>query len=223
MPAEDENGARYDGAKLYFYDYDGAPTTTLKAIYTTSALSVQHANPVVCDSVGVWPPIWADTAEEFTVVGTESDGQPLFAYDAVSPSIDATLASVALAESAQTAAELAETNAETAEANAETAETNAETAATAAAASATAAAASAALAEEIAGFTPGNYQLTSAKGQASGYAGLDASSKVPDAHLTEAPISTDQQAALDLKLNASAEATIRADLQALAIAFAVAL
>lgn len=112
FPAEDANGDRIDGAKLYFYDYDGAPTTELKAVYTSSALTTMLSNPVVADSVGVFPAIWADTAERFTVAVTDAAGAPIITYDNVSPSIDATLASVALAESAQAAAEAAEEGAE---------------------------------------------------------------------------------------------------------------
>lgn len=98
MPAEDANGTRIAGARLYFYDYDGEATTTPKLVYTTSDLDVEHANPVVADSSGIFPAIWADTDEEFTVVVTDGSGAPLRTYDGVSGSIDATLASVALSQ-----------------------------------------------------------------------------------------------------------------------------
>lgn len=119
FPAEDANGDRIAGAKLYFYDYDAGPTTDLKAVYTSSALTTMLSNPVVADSVGVFPAIWADTTEAFTVAVTDADGAPLDTYDNVSPSIDATLASVALAESAADAAEAAQAAAEAAQSQAE--------------------------------------------------------------------------------------------------------
>lgn len=177
MPAEDGNGNRLPGAKLWFYDNE---TTTLKAIYTTSALTTTHPNPVVASDVGVFDAIWADSAEEYTVVGTESDNTPLpgVNYDGVVASLSAVLASADLAEAAQaaaelardetvaiadefgtldaaiTAAQLAETNAETAETNAETAETNAEAARDAALAAQAAAEAARDDAETIVGFDP---------------------------------------------------------------------
>lgn len=119
MPAEDANGDRIAGARLYFYDFDTEATTDLKPIYTTSALSVQHANPVVADASGIFAAIWADTTEEFTVVVADADGAPIVTYDGVSPSIDATLASVALADAAAEAAEAAQAGAEDALAQAE--------------------------------------------------------------------------------------------------------
>jgi hypothetical protein len=119
MPAVDQNGDRIAGAKAYFYENE---TTTPANVFTASALAVAHANPVVADSVGVWPAIWADTAEEYTVALTDADGVPIAPpWDGVSASIDATLASAALAESAQAAAEAAQAAAEAAKAAAEAA------------------------------------------------------------------------------------------------------
>lgn len=51
----DANGDPLSGAKLYAY-VEG--TTTLEAIYTTSALSTAHPSPLVSDSGGNFPPIW---------------------------------------------------------------------------------------------------------------------------------------------------------------------
>lgn len=50
-------GAILAGAKGYFYL---TGTTTPTDTYTTSALSVANANPVVADAAGVFPPIWLD-------------------------------------------------------------------------------------------------------------------------------------------------------------------
>lgn len=179
MPAEDHNGDRYVAPRLYWYENE---TVTLKAVYTTAALDTAHPNPVEANDVGVWPAMWADNDELYSVAGTEADGTPIpgLSYDGVSSSKEATLASGDLAEAAQlaaetardetvainekfgdvdeaiTAAQAAQAAAETAQGHAETAEENAETAETNAAASATAAAASAAEAAEIVGFDPTN-------------------------------------------------------------------
>lgn len=50
-------GNSYVSAKLYFYR---PGTTTPITTYTTSALSVPHANPVVADANGVFAPIYID-------------------------------------------------------------------------------------------------------------------------------------------------------------------
>lgn len=202
MPAENASGDRIAGARLYIYENG---TTTLAEVFTTSSLGTALANPVVADDAGGFPAIWADTTDTFTVAVTDGSGAPLAAYDGVSPSIDATLASVALAESAKDSAVLA---ASSATASASTATTAAGTATSAA----STAVAAAATAEEIAGFDPTLYQLRSEEGVADGYAPLNASAKVPDAHLTTAPVSTPQQAALD---------ALETELKALAVAMAV--
>lgn len=129
MPAVDGDGDRVAGAKAYFYENQ---TTTLADTYTSSALSTKNTNPVVADSVGVWPAMWADTATTFTVALTDADGAPIAPpWDGVSASLSATLASSDLAESAQAAAEAAQAAAETAQAAAEAAEAQAEASAAA--------------------------------------------------------------------------------------------
>ncbi|MDP1873630.1 hypothetical protein [Phenylobacterium sp.] len=205
MPAENASGDRIAGARLYFYA-NGAPGT-LKAVYTTSTLAAELANPVIADDAGGFPAIWADTADTFTVAVTDGSGAPLAAYDGVSPSIDAALASVALAESAKDSAAASASAAST---SATSAAASASTASTASAA----AVAAAATAEQIAGFDPALYQLRSEKAQANGYAPLNGSNKVPDTHLTTAPVSTPQQAALD---------ALETEQKAFAVAMAIAL
>lgn len=101
MPCEDANGDRIQG-KLFFY---ANQTTTKQATYTTSALTVENANPVESDAAGVFPAIWADDANTFTVVVTESDGTPLAAYDGLTPSSSISTAALALAEAAADDAE----------------------------------------------------------------------------------------------------------------------
>lgn len=190
MPATNDAGDRLPAAKLYAYlDL----TDELQATYTSSALTTQNANPVVADDVGMFPPIWANQATVFTIIITDADGVPVSpTYSGISGSIDGTLASVTLSEAAQAAAEVAQAAAEAAAADLAAA------VATAEAASAVAVAA-AQSAIEIAGFNPALYQLRSEKDAANGYAGLTAGVLLNDAQLTGAPVSTDQQAALDLK------------------------
>ncbi len=212
-PLVDANGNAVSGGLMYFYlDM----TETLAPVYTSSALTTQLSNPVVADASGVFPAIWADTDSEFTVVATKADGTPLpgFTYDAISASVDATLASVDLAEAAKISAQASATAAAASEVDAEAAQVAAE-------AAQAAAEAAAANAEEISGFTPGVYQLTTQKGVANGYAPLNGSGKVPDTHLTDAPISTAQQAALNAKQSTAQAATDLADAKAFSIVAAL--
>ena len=212
-PLVDSNNNPVPGGLLYFYENG---TTDIAPVYTSSAMTTQLSNPVVADAVGVFPAIWADTADEFTVAATKADGTPLpgFTYDAISASVDATLASVDLAEAAKISAQASATAAAASEVDAEAAQVAAE-------AAQAAAEAAAANAEEISGFTPGAYQLTAQKGVANGYAPLNGSGKVPDTHLTDAPISTAQQAALNAKQSTAQAATDLADAKAFAIVAAL--
>lgn len=52
-------GAPSSGAKLYVYD---AGTSTPRAVYTTSALSVTRTQPVTADAYGNWLACWIDPA-----------------------------------------------------------------------------------------------------------------------------------------------------------------
>lgn len=53
--ANDANGAPIAGAKLFFYV---AGTTTALATYQDAGATTPHANPVVADSMGLFPPIY---------------------------------------------------------------------------------------------------------------------------------------------------------------------
>lgn len=64
MPALDSNGRPVAGALLNFYENG---TTTRKAVYTTADLDVPLSNPVVADSAGAFPSIFADQDELYTV------------------------------------------------------------------------------------------------------------------------------------------------------------
>lgn len=113
MPCEDASGDRVPGARAYFYLGD---SVTLTTVYADEALSVELPNPVVADTVGTWPEMWADDALSFNVALTDGDGLPLTGavWSGLTPAKDATLASVALALAAQEAAQAAQTAAEAA-------------------------------------------------------------------------------------------------------------
>lgn len=71
VPISSGNG--YSGAKAYFYQ---SGTTTPITTYTTAALTVPHANPVVADANGVFAPIFIDesTNESYKLrLNTSSD------------------------------------------------------------------------------------------------------------------------------------------------------
>ena len=58
-------GAPVSGAQAFFYQ---SGTTTAQAVYTTSALSVPHTQPVVADSFGRLPPIYLDDSKSYRVI-----------------------------------------------------------------------------------------------------------------------------------------------------------
>lgn len=66
MPALDRNGNPVEGALLYFYENE---TTIPKDVYADIDLNTPLSNPVVADSAGVWPPIFADDAEFYSTAG----------------------------------------------------------------------------------------------------------------------------------------------------------
>jgi len=70
--ALDASGNPYSGAKLYFYASPG--TTTPVDVYTTAALSVAHANPVVADSGGKFANIYGSSAVAYRAVMKDSTG-----------------------------------------------------------------------------------------------------------------------------------------------------
>ena len=73
------SGAPYALAKAYWYR---ANTTTAQDVYTTSALSVAHAQPVQADSSGQFPAIWLDPAasSDYRVIVKTSAGATLDDY-----------------------------------------------------------------------------------------------------------------------------------------------
>lgn len=79
--ALDASGNPLAGAKLYFYR---TGTTTSVPVYTTPALTTQHASPVVADSGGLFAPIYLDRAAAPRVVLKTSGGttiQDIDPYD----------------------------------------------------------------------------------------------------------------------------------------------
>lgn len=157
MPSRDANGRAMPG-KLRFY----APgTTTPKTVYTASDLVTAHPFPILSDSAGRWPSIWADDAQSFDVGWSDQTFDKTIAtYANVSPANDAVLASTALA---QGSADAAAASAATAAANAT--QNNAVASAASAAAAATSATAAAGSATAAAG------SATAASGSATTAAG----------------------------------------------------
>ena len=68
------------GAKVEFFL---TTTTTPTPVYTTSALSTPHANPVVADSAGRLPPIYLDPSIVYRITFKDSAGAEI--YPAVDP------------------------------------------------------------------------------------------------------------------------------------------
>lgn len=70
LQPQNSTGAPLAGAKLYFY---AAGTTTDITVYQDAGLSTPHAQPVVADSNGIFPPAWVNTASYKTVLKTSAD------------------------------------------------------------------------------------------------------------------------------------------------------
>lgn len=109
FPAEDTNGDPVSGAKMYVYQNE---TTTLSTVYAEEALTTPLTNPVVANSAGGWPAIWADggadpgdTQYSVTIVGpTGRVFRAPNSFVDVTPSVDADTAAALLAEAAAEAA-----------------------------------------------------------------------------------------------------------------------
>jgi hypothetical protein len=90
----DSSGSPYAGAKANFYL---TGTTTRTDTYTSSALSVPHANPVVADSAGQFAAIYLDPDITYRCILTQSDDTQLDDVDPVSAPIPA--ADIAITDS----------------------------------------------------------------------------------------------------------------------------
>lgn len=86
--AFDANGDPISGAKLY--TYDSVATSTPKETYSDAARTVEHENPVVADTNGVFPQIF----------GAEGDGYYLVLKDADDVLVDEFLAVQTLGQDA---------------------------------------------------------------------------------------------------------------------------
>jgi hypothetical protein len=73
MPAIDPDGVPYPDARFTVYQNR---TTTLAVIYADEALTTPLANPVLADSSGQFPPVWADDGMLFSA-SISSLSQPL--------------------------------------------------------------------------------------------------------------------------------------------------
>jgi hypothetical protein len=87
--AGDTNNNPMSGAKWYFYE---TGTTTPQSVYTTSALSVAHANPVVADGAGKFSPIYFNATLTYRgVLKSSDDATTIFDFDPINPTILAAL------------------------------------------------------------------------------------------------------------------------------------
>lgn len=80
LMAVDANGSPLPGAKLNTYD---AGTTTPRATFSDDALSVQHANPIIADSAGVFPDIYLSPVQ-YKLVLTDAADASVWTADPVS-------------------------------------------------------------------------------------------------------------------------------------------
>lgn len=76
----DSGGSPYAGAKFHFY---ATGTTNDEDVYTTSALSVAHDNPVVADAEGQLAPVYLDPSKTYRCIIKQSDDTQLDDVDPV--------------------------------------------------------------------------------------------------------------------------------------------
>ena len=108
MPSRDANGRALPG-KLRFY-LPGTPTPAM--VYADSGLTIPLAWPIISDSAGRFPQIWADEQTYFDVVWTDlANDANIAAFSDIRPLSDAMQASAheanAAADAAQAAADQA--------------------------------------------------------------------------------------------------------------------
>jgi len=91
--ALDASGNPYSGAKLYFY---ASPSTTTPVdVYTTAALSVAHANPVVADAGGKFANIYGSSAVAYRAVMKDStDAVTLHDFDPINAGSSSMVSSI---------------------------------------------------------------------------------------------------------------------------------
>lgn len=106
MPARDSNGDPIPNVRAFFY-VDG--TTTLATVYADAALTVPLMNPVVANSSGRFPQIYASDAVLYSASVDAPYGPPglPFTFEALAVSISANIAAANLAQGSAEDAELA--------------------------------------------------------------------------------------------------------------------
>lgn len=106
MPARDSNGDPIPNVRAFFY-VDG--TTTLATVYADVALTVPLMNPVVANSSGRFPQIYASDAVLYSASVDAPYGPPglPFTFEALAVSISANIAAANLAQGSAEDAELA--------------------------------------------------------------------------------------------------------------------
>jgi hypothetical protein len=82
----DAQGDPYPGATLTFY---AAGTTTPQPVYTTSAATVPHPNPVTANSAGQFPPIYYDDALQYRALLRDATGVLLWDIDLINSNLTA--------------------------------------------------------------------------------------------------------------------------------------
>lgn len=78
--ATDSNSDPLSGAQWFFY---ATGTLTPQSVYTTSALSVAHPNPVVADAGGQFAPIYFDASLEYRGILKDADGTTIRDIDPI--------------------------------------------------------------------------------------------------------------------------------------------
>ena len=76
----DSSGNGRNAATLTVYN---AGTTTLSSVYSDAALTTPLTNPVVANSSGIFPPIYATEGDLFDLIEKTSAGATLYSEDDV--------------------------------------------------------------------------------------------------------------------------------------------
>lgn len=99
MPSRDANGRNLP-AKFRFYTA-GTGGTVAGVVYADNTLTVPLSQPILSDSAGRWPEIWADEANSFDVGWSDQVfDETIRVFSNVSGADDAVLASVSMAQDA---------------------------------------------------------------------------------------------------------------------------
>lgn len=97
------NGAPVSGAKAYFYL---TGTTTLQNVYADNALTTPHANPVVANSAGRFPPIFLDPAVTYRLIAKDASDVAITNGDVDPLNPTGTVGTASIQDGAVTAAKI---------------------------------------------------------------------------------------------------------------------